>query len=172
MLLLFPCLTFHRFFLHSVCLTLYLDSPSAPFIHKRGGACPSPSFLWKHCADFILGEHSLLSSIYVPELTCWPPASLGKRCLLPLPPPPAPLGQSDSWWQVNFNARLGLIYWKDHLSFLRTGFCENLNQATEQRDPACAWGQYRGKQPNLGEKWSLKDLTWAPGSSHAWSHSA
>ena len=54
--------------------------------------------------------------------------------------------------------RLGLTYWKDHLSFLRTGFCENLNQAIEQRDPAWVWGQYRGKQPNLGEKWSLKRL--------------
>ena len=91
MLLLLPCLTFHCFFLHSVCLTLYLDSPSAPFIHKRGGACPSPSFFWKHCADFILGEHSLLSSIHVPELTRWPPASLGKRCILPLPLPPRSL---------------------------------------------------------------------------------
>lgn len=48
-----------------VCLSLSMDSP-APFIHPCGGGCPWPLFFWWHCADFILGEHSFLSSIHVP----------------------------------------------------------------------------------------------------------
>lgn len=110
--------------------------------------------LFNSCASLQL---ALLASSLPPA---WP-ASLDKRCILLLPPtlPPLPLVKVTPGWQVNLHARLGLIYWKDHLSFLRIGFYENLNQATGQRDPACVWGQYRGKQPNLGEKGSLKDLS-------------
>lgn len=38
---------------------------------------------------------------------------------------------------MELNARLGLIYWKESLSFLRTCFCEAVSQATEQKGPVC-----------------------------------
>lgn len=165
------------FFLHSV------------FKPRHGFSCTFHSSAWRRvsmtfvllvalrCFYFGWTPLPLLNSCASLQLAlpasslppAWP-ASLDNWCILLLPPtlPPLPLVKVTPGWQVNLNARLGLIYWKDHLSFLRTGFYENLNQDREIL-LVCEVST-EGNSQTLERKGVLK--TWAPGCSRAWSHSS
>lgn len=91
---------------------------------------------------------------------------LDNRYLLPLYPYPYFLTLKrflDGQW----NAMPDLLWFTEKntsLVFVR------MWAGAQSRDicSVCVWSQCGGKQPQIREKWSLVDVIWAPGFSHAW----